>query len=47
MVHDGGLVNLAFDSFVSAHDVKLGHRDVAPNWPNDGACLIEHWWFGA
>ncbi|HEY7690535.1 MAG TPA: hypothetical protein VH835_17675 [Dongiaceae bacterium] len=45
--NDGGLVKLAFNSFVSAHDAKLGHGDVAPNWPNDGASLIERWWFEA
>jgi len=48
LVHDdGGLVNLVFNSYVSAHDAKLGHEEVAPNWPNDGARLIERWWFEA
>jgi peptide/nickel transport system substrate-binding protein len=48
LVHDdGGLVNLVFNSYVSAHDAKLGHEEVAPNLPDDGARLIERWWFEA
>ena len=48
LVHDdGGLVNPVFNSFVSAHNAKLGHEEVAPNLPDDGARLIERWWFEA
>ena len=48
LVHDdGGLVNLVFNTYVSAHDAKLGHEEVAPNFPDDGARLIERWWFEA
>ena len=48
LVHDdGGLVNLVFNSYVSAHDAKLGHDEAATNLPNDGARLIERWWFEA
>ena len=48
LVHDdGGPVNLVFNSYVSATDARLGHGEVASNWPDDGARLIERWWFEA
>ena len=48
LVHyDGGLVNPVFNSYLSAHDAKLAHEEVASNMPDDGARLIERWWFEA
>jgi peptide/nickel transport system substrate-binding protein len=43
--HDGGLVNLVFNTFVDVHVNTLAHGDTAANWPMDGMKIAERWWF--
>ena len=46
LVHDdGGLINLCWSTYVSAHTKKLAHGDVASNWDVDGMKITSRWWF--
>lgn len=42
---DGGVIVPLFNSYVDAYSSKLGHGDVAGNWPLDGMKITERWWF--
>jgi peptide/nickel transport system substrate-binding protein len=45
LVHDdGGLINLVFNTYVSAHSKKISHGEIAANWGADGAKLASRWW---
>lgn len=41
---DGGLINLMFNNFVSAHRKNVAHGDVLTNWDIDGLRIAERWW---
>ncbi len=45
LVHDdGGLINIVFNTYVSAHTKKIAHGDIASNWDVDGMKLPARWW---
>jgi peptide/nickel transport system substrate-binding protein len=46
LVHDdGGLINLCWSTYVSAHTKKLAHGEIASNWDVDGMKITSRWWF--
>lgn len=46
LVHDdGGLINVVFNSYVSAHSNKLAHGDMLANWDIDGMKIGSRWWW--
>jgi peptide/nickel transport system substrate-binding protein len=45
LVHDdGGLINIVFNTYVSAHSKKLAHGEIASNWDLDGMKIPSRWW---
>jgi peptide/nickel transport system substrate-binding protein len=45
LVHDdGGLINLMFINFVSAHRKSVTHGELLANWDIDGLRICERWW---
>jgi peptide/nickel transport system substrate-binding protein len=45
LVHDdGGLINIVFDSYVSAHWKKIAHGEVGSNSDLDGMKIASRWW---
>jgi peptide/nickel transport system substrate-binding protein len=45
LVHDdGGLINIVFNTYVSAHSKKVAHGDIASNWDLDGMKITSRWW---
>ncbi|MEW9613233.1 ABC transporter substrate-binding protein [Shinella sp. S4-D37] len=45
LVHDdGGLINIAWSTNVSAHNKSLSHGAIATNWDIDGRKLASRWW---
>jgi peptide/nickel transport system substrate-binding protein len=45
LVHDdGGLINIVFNTYVSAHSKKLAHGEIASNWDLDGMKIASRWW---
>ncbi|MGH2359312.1 MAG: ABC transporter substrate-binding protein, partial [bacterium] len=45
LVHDdGGLINLVFNSYVTAHSTRIAHGDIAANADADGAKIASRWW---
>jgi peptide/nickel transport system substrate-binding protein len=45
LVHDdGGLINMVFNAYVSAHSKKLAHGEIAANWDLDGMKIASRWW---
>lgn len=41
----GGAVTPVFANFVDACTTKVGHGELANDWPMDGARFAERWWF--
>jgi peptide/nickel transport system substrate-binding protein len=45
LVHDdGGLINIVFNNFVSAHSKIVAHGDMLSNWDVDGMKICSRWW---
>ena len=45
LVHsDGGLINIVFNTYVSAHWKKIAHGELASNWDLDGMKIASRWW---
>jgi len=45
MIHtDGGLINLMFVNFLSAHSTAVTHGEMLTNWDIDGLRIAERWW---
>lgn len=45
LVHsDGGLINVVFNTYVSAHSKKIAHGELASNWDLDGMKIASRWW---
>ena len=45
LVHDdGGLINILFDSYVSAHWKRITHGEIASNSDLDGMKIASRWW---
>lgn len=45
LVHDdGGLINLVWSTYVSAHSKNVAHGEIAANWENDGRKIPARWW---
>jgi peptide/nickel transport system substrate-binding protein len=42
---DGGMLNIMFNNYVSAHSKKVAHGDIANNWDLDGMKITSRWWF--
>jgi len=42
---DGGMLNIMFNNYVSAHSKKVAHGDIANNWDCDGMKITSRWWF--
>ena len=46
LIHDdGGVIVVVFYNYVEAASKKLGHGDIASNYPADGLKIAERWWF--
>jgi peptide/nickel transport system substrate-binding protein len=46
LVHDdGGLINLCWSTYASAHNKKVAHGEIASNWDDDGMKVTSRWWF--
>lgn len=46
LVHDdGGLINLVWSTYVSAHGKALAHGKIGPNWDVDSMKIAARWWF--
>ncbi len=41
---DGGLINMVFNQYVSAHTKKLAHGELGSNWDLDGMKIQQRWW---
>ena len=45
LVHDdGGLINVVFNTYVSAHRKRVAHGELASNWDLDGMKIASRWW---
>ena len=45
LVHDdGGLINIVFNSYVSANSKEVAHGDLLSNWDVDGMKICSRWW---
>lgn len=42
---DGGLINIVFNSYVSAASTKVAHGPLLSNWEVDGFKIASRWWF--
>lgn len=42
---DGGLINIVFNSYVSANSTAVAHGDLLSNWDVDGMKIASRWWF--
>ncbi|TDQ80799.1 peptide/nickel transport system substrate-binding protein [Dongia mobilis] len=42
---DGGLINIVFNSYVSANSKKVAHGPLLSNWDVDGMKIASRWWF--
>jgi peptide/nickel transport system substrate-binding protein len=41
---DGGMINIAFNSYVFAHNKSVVHGPLLSNWDMDGMKLTSRWW---
>jgi peptide/nickel transport system substrate-binding protein len=41
---DGGMINIAFNSYVFAHNKSVAHGPLLSNWDMDGMKLTSRWW---
>jgi peptide/nickel transport system substrate-binding protein len=41
---DGGLINLLFEKYVTAHSNKVTHGEMLSNWDIDGFKIAQRWW---
>ncbi|MFZ5790624.1 MAG: ABC transporter substrate-binding protein [Pseudomonadota bacterium] len=41
---DGGLINLLFEKYVTAHSKKVTHGELLSNWDIDGFKIAQRWW---
>jgi len=41
---DGGLINLIFTTYVSAHSTRVAHGPLLSNYDIDGLRIAQRWW---
>jgi peptide/nickel transport system substrate-binding protein len=41
---DGGLINIVFNKYLSAHSKAVAHGDLLSNWDCDGMKIASRWW---